>query len=333
MISGIAFYAIGPTAVVLYLLFIYFGTKMMKTRKAFDLHEPLKYWNLMLAMFSASGSFHLVTHVFYVLYKFGFMASFCLPPVYFYRHETTEVWVLLFKYSKYVELIDTVFIVLQKKKLGFLHWYHHSTVLLYTWDSCYVDQPCGQYFMAMNYCVHTVMYFYFFMAGQCKRRLSWGVFVTAAQITQMFLGIVITFVSLYYAYSYPSHPRWDHDDVTPPLKDGVYISKGNVICGMLMYSTYFYLFAEFFLNRYLFSSSSSTGKPEICTASARPAVTKSSDDEGSTSCCSTDMSEQDNNKARPFNICASTISSCKPRRSTAMPATPALLKRRTQTPA
>lgn len=39
----------------------------------------------------------------------------------------------MFVFSKVPELGDTVFIILRKRPLIFLHWYHHVTVLLYTW--------------------------------------------------------------------------------------------------------------------------------------------------------------------------------------------------------
>jgi len=40
-----------------------------------------------------------------------------------------------FCFSKLPELIDTVFIVLRKQPLIFLHWYHHASVLIYCWFS------------------------------------------------------------------------------------------------------------------------------------------------------------------------------------------------------
>ena len=56
---------------------------------------------------------------------------------------------------------DTLFIILRKQQLIFLHWYHHITVLIYVWYS-YMDHTApGQWFLVMNYTVHALMYTYY----------------------------------------------------------------------------------------------------------------------------------------------------------------------------
>ena len=67
-------------------------------------------------------------------------------------------------FVKVPELFDTVFLVLKKKPVIFLHWHHHITVLLCRWNSYVTESAAAIYFVAMNYSVHAVMYFYFFMA-------------------------------------------------------------------------------------------------------------------------------------------------------------------------
>ncbi len=50
-----------------------------------------------------------------------------------------------FCFSKLPELIDTVFIVLRKQPLIFLHWYHHASVLVYCWFSYQDYSSTGRY--------------------------------------------------------------------------------------------------------------------------------------------------------------------------------------------
>ena len=83
------------------------------------------------------------------------------------------------------ELFDTFFIVIHKKPLIFLHWYHHITVLLYCWHSYVTKSPPGIFFVVMNYSVHASMYFYYFLMAT-KMRPKWlnPMIITTFQISQ-----------------------------------------------------------------------------------------------------------------------------------------------------
>merc|ERR1712139_66501 len=88
---------------------------------------------------------------------------------------------------------DTFFIVVRKKPLVFLHWYHHITVLLFCWHSYVTESPSGIYFTAMNYAVHFIMYgYYFLMAARCLPKWFPAGIITTAQISQMVVGVVLT---------------------------------------------------------------------------------------------------------------------------------------------
>jgi hypothetical protein len=43
---------------------------------------------------------------------------------------------IMFAWSKVAELGDTLFLVLRKREVIFLHWYHHASVIALTWMGC-----------------------------------------------------------------------------------------------------------------------------------------------------------------------------------------------------
>lgn len=246
------YYWLTPCAAALYLLFIYIGPRIMASRPAYDLRTPLRYWNLFLAIFSFWGTARIVPHLVLMIAKTGFSATLCIPPVWTFGSGAAGLWTVFFVYSKYLELIDTVFIVLRKRKLSFLHWYHHATVLLFTWDAFVVEQPPGIYFCAMNYTVHAIMYFYYYLAAAMKKPPKWGMIVTGLQIAQMFAGVFLTLISLCYAYAYPFLWHTTAENALRPFDaPGCYVDRRNLIGSIAMYSTYLYLFAAFFWERYI----------------------------------------------------------------------------------
>jgi len=217
---------------------------MMKDKQPFDLKAALALWNLFLAVFSFVGALRTVPHLLMMLQSQGFRYSICQAATVGYGCSASGFWVFLFIYSKYFELIDTVFLVIRKKKVGFLHWYHHCSVLLYCWHSYMWQMPSGIYFVAMNYSVHAVMYFYYFLAAVCKKPPKWALAVTLMQLTQMAIGIFVT-VAHIRAFIYEEGSNCDGH-------------MPNLIAALGMYASYFLLFLQFLFARYCQKRSSSS---------------------------------------------------------------------------
>ena len=127
--------------------------------KPFGLKGPLAVWNLLLALFSFVGFLRTAPHLINFLSRNGFYASVCIPAETNYGNGAVGLWTMLFIWSKVPELFDTAFVILRRKPLLFLHWYHHATVLMYCWHSYATGSSAGLYFIAMNYGVHALMYF------------------------------------------------------------------------------------------------------------------------------------------------------------------------------
>jgi len=225
-----------PVACVsLYGVIIFCGQYLMRDRKPLDLRLVLAAWNLFLSLFSFCGMVRVAPHLFYNIYAFGFEETLCRPAVGMYGCGASGLWVQLFILSKIPELFDTVFIVFRKKKLSFLHWYHHLTVLLFCWHSYVTESPSGIYFAAMNYAVHSLMYGYYFLMA-VKMLPKWfppGI-VTIAQISQMVVGVALTVIS---GQLFRSPRTCD-------------VKLENLVAGGVMYASYFLLFIHFAFERY-----------------------------------------------------------------------------------
>ncbi|GBG27854.1 Elongation of very long chain fatty acids protein 6 [Hondaea fermentalgiana] len=186
------YYEIPLICCVVYLVGIFLGRIIMSKLPAMDLTPLLVLWNLGLSVFSTIGLVRTVPHLIATIEEFGLYHSICAPVGNTFGAGAVGLWSFLFIISKIPELVDTVFIVLRKKPLVLLHWYHHFTVLLYVWQSYAAQSSAGIYFIAMNYTVHSVMYFYY----ACAAMRMWPRWIprwtiTLLQLAQMVLGIWI----------------------------------------------------------------------------------------------------------------------------------------------
>lgn len=235
------------SASIIYLFWCYGSQKIMEKRERFDLRYPLAYWNLFLAVFSAYGAVRCIPHFIWNVTTYDFDHTVCMHPTIgqAWGCGATGLAVQLFIYSKLPELIDTIFITLRKRPLIFLHWYHHFTVLLFCWISYATESGAGFYFVTMNYTVHAIMYFYYFLMA-IKYVPKWfpPQIITALQISQMVVGVYIVGVSTYFKF-------YGSDNYAPGECNN---DTTNMIAGIAMYGSYLMLFMEFALIRYVWKN-------------------------------------------------------------------------------
>lgn len=223
--------------IVSYCVLCVVGRKLMESRDPWQWRKIMAVWNLFLSVFSLIGAIRTAPQIIYNLATMSLRDNLCTDPRITVGNGSCGIWLFLFVISKFPELLDTFFIVIHKKDLIFLHWYHHITVLLYCWHSYVTKSPSGAFFAVMNYCVHAIMYgYYFLMAVGLKPKWFNAMFVTVAQISQMIIGVAITFAAFYYYM------------VEGPVN--CKIQKQNNIAASIMYGSYLFLFAQFFVRRY-----------------------------------------------------------------------------------
>lgn len=231
-----------------YVVTIFGIQKFMEKRPKYSLRGPLMVWSLALFVFSFCGFYKSTLFHLGYLIQYGWKGSVC-DEVLVQRH--VSLWSYLFIMSKLPELVDTYFIVLRKQKLIFLHWYHHITVFIYCWYSYSEITNPQQWFISMNYFVHSVMYLYYAVrASSVYRPPVWvNMVITSLQLLQMIVGV---WVNLYIFLNMRYTPGWYCDGMVE--KTYKYVGAAFV-----MYASYFILFAHFFYSAY-FSKRASAPK-------------------------------------------------------------------------
>jgi len=226
--------------VIFYGVAIYVGKRYMADRKPFQWRRAMALWNLCLCVYSFITMIRMFPPLMHNIASKSLRDNLCIGTEDTYGRGSSGFWGQSFVWSKYAELIDTLFIIVHKKPLIFLHWYHHVTVLLYTWDGYVNLAPAGPIFMSMNCAVHFIMYgYYFLMTVKMKPKWMNAIFITVSQIAQMVVGVTTSIVSFYFFVV-------ENDEQNP-----CEIKKINIISAFLMYGSYLFLFLQFFVTRYV----------------------------------------------------------------------------------
>ncbi|XP_057885663.1 elongation of very long chain fatty acids protein 3 [Melospiza georgiana] len=221
------------TISVIYLILIFGIQHFMKERRPFKLRGPLILWSFSLSLFSLVAACRIWKQLAFLVLTKGFKQSVCSQS--FYVHPVSKLWIYLFGLSKFVEMGDTLFIVLRKKKLIFLHWYHHIFTMILSWYGYKTMVAGAGWSTALNLSIHVVMYFYYSVAAMGIRvPSSITMLITTSQIVQI-IGYVVMNIFIFF---------WKDDKFCQYTWPLLLLSSG-------FYTSLLVLFSNFFVKTYL----------------------------------------------------------------------------------
>jgi elongation of very long chain fatty acids protein 6 len=225
-------------SVILYLIMLVTLPKIVGKKPIPGIKFIMAVWNFGLAVLSLLMFIGIVVPLYQNFMNFGIYATLCGENGVSYTDKPIAIcfWGYLFILSKFVELFDTVWMILNGKPVELLHWWHHVSVLLFTWYASVWQTSVGWCFSSMNALVHTFMYTYYFLMA-IGYKPTWAKLLTLGQITQMIIG---TALNIYYFYHYAYYT------CTCKRPDLMMVA-----CG-IMYGSYLILFVKFYLNRYVY---------------------------------------------------------------------------------
>ncbi|KAL9657488.1 hypothetical protein ABK040_016754 [Willaertia magna] len=159
----------------------------------------------------------------------GYYPLIC-DPEHKYNVGPLQFWCYMYYLSKYVELFDTVLLVLRRSRLRFIHTYHHVSTMFI----CYfglASNGTGQWIVIMlNTLVHIIMYYYY-MKVTLGFDVWWKYYLTDMQLLQFILDVGAFSVYIYSEVVY-ERPKGNH--CTGSLE--------GAIIGDLVVISFFFLF-------------------------------------------------------------------------------------------
>lgn len=192
------------------------------------LNDIYAIWNILLTIYSAYGVWELTPDIYKSLQTRGYTETMCSNDIW-YKHFDFLKW---YWFSKFVEFIDTMFIMSRGRPVIFLHYYHHFLTALYCIIAHVVSiglKPNNHVdlcFAALNLFVHTLMYgWYGYSALGYKTSSLVKNTVTIIQTSQMFFGCYFVYTGIF------SCGWYENNFILPTLS-------------ALMYASYVYIFSK-----------------------------------------------------------------------------------------
>lgn len=242
------------STVCLYLALIFLLRKWISYRKkAYDLAWLVVPYNLLLSVLSLVLFLFLALEILNLSLQTSLPYVFCDYEVFFSVKGPIVFFYFINFLFKFVELFDTVLIVLRGKTLIFLHVYHHAATLVLCYSQL-IAQSCMQWVViAINLFVHIFLYYYYFQVER-GNKVWWKKYLTSLQIVQFFIALFACFGALgsrkFYEMTEGKHFYHCHGD---------YASSWFGI-GILL--SYLFLFIQLYFQLYRKAPSKKEGKKD-----------------------------------------------------------------------
>lgn len=204
--------------------------------------------------------------------------------------KTLVTYYMINYYIKYVELIDTVFLVLKKKPLGkhhrvawrtfrrlalladlgatdgrrdkteltgtaFLHVFHHSATAVLCYTQLNGETSVQWVVITLNLLVHVLMYYYYW-ATAGGRKIWWKKYLTTMQITQFIIDLCI----VYFATTNHFFTKWG---INLPWVADCAGAESAATFGCAILTSYLFLFISFYRKTYKGGAKKANGAKKI----------------------------------------------------------------------
>ncbi|CAK7211462.1 Fatty acyl-CoA elongase/Polyunsaturated fatty acid specific elongation enzyme [Sporothrix bragantina] len=246
--------------IVIYYIIIFGGREVMRGREPFKLKALFLVHNYILTVVSFLLLVLYAEQLIPTVTRHGIFHAICSN-----EGGWTQQLVVLYYLTyltKYLELLDTVFLFLKKKPLTFLHCYHHGATALLCYTQLIGSTAVSWVPITLNLGVHVVMYWYYFQSAR-GIRIWWKEWVTKFQIIQFIIDLGFVYFASYTYFTSTYFPYL-------PNMGKCSGEEFAAFAGIGILSSYLVLFISFYLATYRKDGKKTTSRKAVRRMSQAP---------------------------------------------------------------